>query len=93
VPEFALPVPAPFGLCERPLSLAVLLGPLSPHPKIPFLADKARSKYAAFAAQELNPGGADNVGAFGTCAIVPDSTQALRTADSIPPAHRAAARC
>ena len=39
VPEFALAAPAPFGLCERPLSLAVILGPLSPHPEIPFLAD------------------------------------------------------
>src|SRR6516162_7260216 len=30
---------------------------------------------------------------FWACAIVADSTQALRTADSIPPEHRAVARC
>ena len=31
----------PFGLCGRMLSLAAILVALSPHPKIPFLADKA----------------------------------------------------
>ena len=40
MPAFPLTVPALFGLCERPLSLAAIPVALSPHPKIPFLADK-----------------------------------------------------
>jgi hypothetical protein len=31
----------PFGLCGRPSSLAAISVARSPHPKIPFLADKA----------------------------------------------------
>jgi hypothetical protein len=39
---FPTSVSAPSGLCELMLSLAAISGPLSPHPKIPFLADKAQ---------------------------------------------------
>jgi hypothetical protein len=42
VPGFPLSVPAPFGLWGRPLSLAAISAALSPHPKIPFLAEKAQ---------------------------------------------------
>jgi|SRR6516162_1285969 len=41
VPGFALSILAPFGLFGRPLSLAAISVAPSPHPKIPFLADKA----------------------------------------------------
>jgi hypothetical protein len=37
---FPTPAATDFRLCKRPLSLAVIWAALSPHPKIPFLADK-----------------------------------------------------
>ena len=40
VPGFPLSVLAPFGLCRRSLSLEAILVAQSPHPKIPFLAEK-----------------------------------------------------
>jgi len=40
VPGFPLSVLAPFGLCRRSLSLEAILVAQSPHPKIPFLADR-----------------------------------------------------
>jgi len=40
VPGFPLPVLDLFGLYGNPLSLAAISVALSPHPKIPFLADK-----------------------------------------------------
>jgi hypothetical protein len=42
VPGFPLPVLVRFGLCRSSLFLASILVALSPHPKIPFLADKAQ---------------------------------------------------
>ena len=42
------------------LSLVAISVALSPHPKIPFLADQARSKHAAFAARERGLGGVGN---------------------------------
>ena len=39
MPGFPLPVSAPFSLCERLSSLAAISAALSPHPKIPFLAE------------------------------------------------------
>jgi hypothetical protein len=80
------------GLFGRPLSLAVISVALSPHPKIPFLADKSRRGHEAFAARALNLGGVGKAGVFGACAIVADLTQAPQTADSILLEHRAAAR-
>jgi hypothetical protein len=73
------------------LSLAAISVALSPHPKIPFLADKSWRGHQAFAARALNLGGVGNAGIFGACAIVADLTLALRTADSILPEHRARA--
>jgi hypothetical protein len=93
VPEFTLPVLAPFGLCGRMLSLAAISGALSPYPKIPFLADKAQRLTSGFVAREPDLGGVGNGGVFLACAIVAGSTQALRTADSIPLERRAAAQC
>jgi hypothetical protein len=63
------------------LSLAVISVALSPHPKIPFLADKVGGIRRT---REPDLGVVGN-GVFLVCAIVADSTQALRTADSIPP--------
>jgi hypothetical protein len=40
--DFALPVSGPFGLYGRMVSLAAISVAPSPHPKIPFLADKAQ---------------------------------------------------
>ena len=42
VPGFASTVLGLFDLCEPSLSLAAISVALSPHPKIPFLADKAQ---------------------------------------------------
>jgi hypothetical protein len=42
------------------LSLAAISVALSPHPEIPFLSDKARSKHAAFAARGKGLGGVGN---------------------------------
>jgi hypothetical protein len=41
VPGFPLPVLRRFSLCGSSLSLSAISGAWSPHPKIPFLADKA----------------------------------------------------
>ena len=41
VPGFPLSVLRRFTLCGSSLSLSAILGARSPHPKIPFLADKA----------------------------------------------------
>jgi len=41
VPGFALPISGSFVSAGRTSSLAVISTALSPHPKIPFLADKA----------------------------------------------------
>ena len=70
--------------------LAAIFGTLSPHPKIPFLADKAQRLAPDFAAREFDLGGAINGGVF---AIVAESIQGLQTAGSIPREHRAAFRC
>ena len=45
-----------------------------------------------FFAREPDLGAVGNAGVFGARAIVADLAQALRTAHSIPPEHRAAAR-
>ena len=45
---FPLSVSGPFSLCEPTLSLAAISVALSPHPKIPFLADKARRLTSGF---------------------------------------------
>jgi hypothetical protein len=55
VPGFALPVPGTFGLCRRPLSLAAISVALSPHPKIPFLADKAQRLTSGFCRSGVRP--------------------------------------
>jgi hypothetical protein len=47
------------------LSLAAISVAPSPHPKIPFLSDKARSKHAAFAARRKGLGGVGNGRFFG----------------------------
>jgi hypothetical protein len=92
VPGFPLSVTAPFGLCGRPLSLAPISAALSPHPKIPFPGGQgsARLRFGFIAAKARRRW---QRRCFWACAIVADSTQALRTADSIPPEHRAVARC
>jgi hypothetical protein len=46
--DFARPVSGPFGLCRRMLSLVAISVALSPHPKIPFLADKAQPLTSGF---------------------------------------------
>src|SRR5260370_14559955 len=63
----------------------------TPHLKIAYLADRASGGHAAFVAPEQTQRRRQS-GVFGLCAIVADSTQALRTADSIPLEHRDASR-
>jgi hypothetical protein len=48
VPGLARPVSGPIGLCGRMLCLAAISVALSPHPKIPFLADQARRRTCRF---------------------------------------------
>jgi hypothetical protein len=67
VPEFAVSLPAPFGLCGRLLSLLVIWAAPSPHPKIPFLARVDDGGHAAFAVPAGNLG---EVGVLKVCAIV-----------------------
>jgi len=64
VPGFALPVSGPFGLCGRVLSLAAISAALSPHPKIPFLADKAQAPDIRLVGGEPDFGGVANGGCF-----------------------------
>jgi len=52
VPGFASTVLGLFDLCKPTLSLAAISVALSPHPKIPFLADKARRLTSGFVARE-----------------------------------------
>jgi hypothetical protein len=52
VPGFPLPVLVRFGLCRSSLFLAAILVALSPHPKIPFLADKAQRADTRFCPTE-----------------------------------------
>ena len=92
VPGFALPVSAPPCLCGRALSLAAISTALSPHPRIPFLADKARRLTSRFCRTEARPR-RRHQRCFWSVAIVADSTQVLRTAEYIPPEHRAIAQC
>ena len=65
MPGFALPVSAPFGLCGRPLSLAAILPAQSPHPKIPFLTDKAHRLTSDFRRMGARPLPRQGVTAFG----------------------------
>ena len=81
-----------YRLCGSSLSLAAILAALSPHPKIPFLADKAQRLTSGSCRTEARPR-RRHQRCFWSVAIVADSTQVLRTADSILPEHRAAARC
>ena len=62
MPGFPLSIPTPSGLCGRPLSLEAIFAALSPHPKIPFLADKAQRLTSVFRRPDL--GGGTN-GVFG----------------------------
>ena len=55
MPGFPLSVTAPFGLCGRMLSLAPISAALSPHPKIPFLADKAQQLTSDFCRTGARP--------------------------------------
>jgi hypothetical protein len=72
VPGFPLSALAPFSLCGQSVSLVAILAALSPHPKIPFLADRPwRSKPATFATLEPDLGGMDP-GGGGACAIAAD---------------------
>jgi hypothetical protein len=66
VPGFPLSALAPFSLCGQSVSLVAILAALSPHPKIPFLADGPwRSKPATFATLEPDLGGIDPGGGGG----------------------------
>jgi hypothetical protein len=83
---FAPPVSGPFGLCGRPLSLAPNFAALSLHPKIPFLAAEAQRLASGLLSHGSQTSAALATAVFFRAyAIVADSSQALRTADSIPP--------
>jgi hypothetical protein len=48
VPGFPLSVLRRFSLCGSSLSLSAISGARSPHPKIPFLSDKALARGCGF---------------------------------------------
>jgi DNA modification methylase len=68
----------PFSLCGQSVSLVAILAALSPHPKIPFLADRPwRSKPATFATLEPDLGGIDPGGGGGVrycCGLSPSAS-------------------
>ena len=78
VPGFPLSALAPFSLCGQSVSLVAILAALSPHPKIPFLADRPwRSKPATFATLEPDLGGIDPGGGGGVrycCGLSPSAS-------------------
>ena len=64
VPGFALPISGSFVSAGRTSPLAAISTALSPHPKIPFLAEKARRLTSFFVARRPDLGGGTD-GVFG----------------------------
>ena len=88
---FPLSVLCRFSLCGSSLSLLVILGVSSPHPKIPFLAGEALAGGWAFLSGAIP--GAFTMADLRAYVIAVASNRALRTGETIRPEHREAARC
>ena len=89
VPGFPLSVLRRFSLCGSSLFLSAISGAWSPHPKIPFLADKARAGGCGFV--ERSHSRRIHDGRFAGVVIAVASNRALRTGETIRPEHREAA--